>query len=152
MSTIRIGELAEQAGVNIETIRYYERRGLIDRPARSTGGHRAFDLDAVQLIRAIKAAQSLGFTLAEIEELTELTFRQRNAVQVTERAQAKIREIDEKIALFQEMRQALSRVIEAECDSLLTCSGGDDCPVYDLVERNTHEPQRRCSTSDRSCS
>lgn len=145
VSTIRIGELAQQAGVNIETIRYYERRGLLARPPRSTGGHRAFDADAVKLIRAIKAAQSLGFSLAEIEEITELTARRGSSREVREQATTKISEIDSKIALFLDMRAALERVIEAECDSLIACSGGEDCPVHDLVEGHQHETKRSCS-------
>lgn len=147
VSSIRIGELAQQAGVNVETIRYYERRGLLERPARSTGGHRAFDMDAVKLIRAIKAAQSLGFSLAEIEELTELTVRRGNSKDVQKRATAKINEIDRKIALFLEMRAALERVIEAECDSFLACSGGEACPLHDQGKGDGHETKRNCSTS-----
>ena len=141
---LRIGDLAQRAGVNIETVRYYERRGLLARPARSPGGHRAFEADAVKLIRAIKAAQSLGFTLAEIEEITALTARRTGSAEVRDRATAKIREIDRKVALFLEMRAALERVIEAECDSLIACSGGEPCPVHDLTE-GQHETRRRCS-------
>lgn len=145
VNPIRIGDLAQQAGVNIETIRYYERRGLLERPARSPGGHRAFGMDAVKLIRAIKAAQRLGFSLAEIEEITDLTVRRGSSSEVRERATAKIREIDGKIELFLEMRSALERVIEAECDSLIACSGGAACPVHDLVEGHQHETKRSCS-------
>jgi DNA-binding transcriptional MerR regulator len=65
---VRIGELAEQAGVNVETLRYYERRGLLPEPVRSPGGHREYGEDAVRFVRAVKEAQTLGFTLAEIEE------------------------------------------------------------------------------------
>jgi len=71
MTALRAGELASRAGVNPETIRYYERRGLLGTPERTLGGHRIYDEDAVTLLRVIKAAQALGFTLAEVEELVE---------------------------------------------------------------------------------
>lgn len=66
---LRTGEVAEQAGVNIQTLRYYERRGLIAEPARGPGGHRAYPSDTVTLIGVIRAAQRLGFTLDEVTEL-----------------------------------------------------------------------------------
>ncbi|HVD13202.1 MAG TPA: MerR family transcriptional regulator [Actinomycetota bacterium] len=72
---MRIGEVAELAGVNVETLRYYERRGLLAAPERSPAGHRAYDEDAVRFVRAIKEAQGLGFTLAEIEEHLRLARR-----------------------------------------------------------------------------
>jgi DNA-binding transcriptional MerR regulator len=72
---VRIGEVAERAGVNVETLRYYERRGLLPEPPRSEGGHREYGADAIRFIRAVKEAQSLGFSLAEIEEYLRLTRR-----------------------------------------------------------------------------
>ena len=69
---MRIGTAAAQAGVNIQTLRYYERRGLLPRPPRRTSGYREFPDDAVRIVRFIKRAQDLGFTLDEIEELLRL--------------------------------------------------------------------------------
>ncbi|MCX4632946.1 MerR family transcriptional regulator [Streptomyces sp. NBC_01443] len=70
MSTgLRSGQVAEAAGVNIQTLRYYERRGLLAEPERSNGGHRLYGEDAVTALRVIKAAQRLGFTLDEVAEL-----------------------------------------------------------------------------------
>lgn len=66
---LRSGQVAEAAGVNIQTLRYYERRGLLAEPERSNGGHRLYDEDAVTALRVIKAAQRLGFTLDEVAEL-----------------------------------------------------------------------------------
>lgn len=66
---LRTGELAERAGVNVQTLRYYERRGLLAAPVRRPSGQREYSEDAVRLLRTIKAVQRLGFTLAEIEEL-----------------------------------------------------------------------------------
>ena len=67
-----IAEAAQQAGVNVQTIRYYERRGLLSRPARRTSSYRQYSLDAIRVVRFIKRAQDLGFTLDEIAELLEL--------------------------------------------------------------------------------
>src|SRR6185312_11748393 len=65
---MRVGEVAERAGVNVETLRYYERRGLLPAPDRDPSGHRRYDEDTVRLLRAIKEAQAVGFTLTEIGE------------------------------------------------------------------------------------
>jgi DNA-binding transcriptional MerR regulator len=93
---MRIGELADRAGVNIETLRYYERRGLLPEPVRSPAGHRAYDEDAVRFVRAIKETQSLGFTLAEIEEYLRLIRRQNPSAAMRSRVAARIGEIDGK--------------------------------------------------------
>ena len=67
-----ISEAAEQAGVNVQTLRYYERRGLLPKPPRQTSGYREFPDDAVRVVRFIKRAQELGFSLNEVEELLRL--------------------------------------------------------------------------------
>ena len=69
---MRTGEVARAAGVNTQTLRYYERRGLLAEPARSHGGHRAYPPEAVATLRVIKAAQRLGFTLDEVAELLDV--------------------------------------------------------------------------------
>ena len=74
---MRAGEAARRAGVNVETLRYYERRGLLPVPARMPGGHRRYDEDAVRFLRAIKDTQALGFTLAEIEDYLRVVRRGR---------------------------------------------------------------------------
>ena len=135
---MRIGELARRAGVNVQTVRYYERRGLIDRPARSTGGHREYDADDVAFLRGIRAAQGLGFTLAEIEEIAELSAKRLDAHDVRERAEAKIREIDDKVDALLAMRASLERVIDAGCDSLIACTGTRCCPIRDTAKETTH--------------
>lgn len=68
---LRSGELAAAAGVNVQTLRYYERRGLLDEPDRTLGGHRVYAPDAVIVLRVIKAAQRLGFTLDDVADLLE---------------------------------------------------------------------------------
>lgn len=135
---MRIGELARRAGVSVQTVRYYERRGLLDRPVRSTGGHREYDADALAFLRGIRAAQGLGFTLAEIEEIAELSANRHDTHDVRERAEAKIREIDEKMNALHAMRSSLERVIDAGCDSLIACTGDRCCPIRDTGKETTH--------------
>ena len=71
MNGLRSGQVARAAGVNQQTLRYYERRGLLAEPARTPGGHRVYPAEAVTVLRVIKAAQRLGFSLAEVAELLE---------------------------------------------------------------------------------
>jgi DNA-binding transcriptional MerR regulator len=129
---LRTGELAERAGVNVQTLRYYERRGLLAAPARRPSGQREYAEDAVRLLRTIKAVQRLGFTLAEIEELLELSEHRRGTQELHQRAQAKVAEIDARIGQLQQMRQTLVAVLAAECDSLTDCSCGLGCPLPEL--------------------
>jgi DNA-binding transcriptional MerR regulator len=130
---LRTGELAERAGVNVQTLRYYERRGLLAAPARRPSGQREYPEDAVGLLRTIKAAQRLGFSLAEIEELLDLSEHRRGTGELHRRAEAKVAEIDAKIAQLTRMRQALLTVLDADCDSLTDCSCGLGCPLPDLA-------------------
>jgi DNA-binding transcriptional MerR regulator len=130
---LRSGELAERAGVNVQTLRYYERRGLLAAPARRPSGQREYAPDAVGLLRTIKAAQRLGFTLAEIEELQTLSEHRRGTGELRRRAAAKVTEIDAKIVQLTRMRQALEAVMAADCASLTDCSCGygRQLPVLD---------------------
>lgn len=129
---LRTGELAERAGVNIQTLRYYERRGLLATPARRPSGQREYGEDAVRLLRTIKATQRLGFTLTEIQELLDLSEHRRGTDELHQRAQAKLAEIDAKIAQLTRVRQTLQAVLTAECDSLIDCSCGLGCPLPEL--------------------
>jgi MerR family transcriptional regulator, mercuric resistance operon regulatory protein len=124
---LRSGEVAEQAGVNLQTLRYYERRGLLAAPARTTGGHRVYPVDTVALLRVIKTAQRLGFTLDEVAELLE-TGRRHPTPDLRQRAMDKITEIDAKIADLTAMRTTLAQVVAARCDSLTNCTCAD-CPI-----------------------
>jgi MerR family copper efflux transcriptional regulator len=119
--TMRIGEAAAQAGVSIQTLRYYERRGIITKPARRPSGYREYSPDVVRLIRLIKWAQNLGFTLDEIKEMTGLIQNQVRGGAVRARAAAKIRDVDEKIHRLQTMRAAL--------EALADCSCNGKCPI-----------------------
>jgi DNA-binding transcriptional MerR regulator len=129
---LRTGELAERAGVNIQTLRYYERRGLLAAPARRPSGQREYGQDAVRLLRAIKATQRLGFTLAEIQELLDLSEHRRGTDELHRRGQAKLVEIDARIAQLTRVRKTLQSVLAADCDSLTDCSCGLGCPLPEL--------------------
>jgi DNA-binding transcriptional MerR regulator len=122
---VRVGEAAARAGVNVETLRYYERRGLLPEPEREPSGHRRYDEETVQFLRAIKDAQALGFTLTEIADFLKAARRSRapsEALRV--RMAAKIDEIDGRIAGLQRMRGELARVVGCACDSLDHCTCG----------------------------
>lgn len=126
---LRIGEVARSAGVNIQTLRYYERRGLVVPPFRRHSGQREYDEEDVRRVRIIKAAQRLGFTLAEIREMFDLSAHRRATGELHARALAKLAEIDARIAALQAMRADLTAVVDAECDSLTDCSCGRACPL-----------------------
>jgi len=132
MTGLRTGEVAGRAGVNIQTLRYYERRGLIAEPVRSTGGHRTYPPDTVALIGIIKAAQRLGFTLDEIVELLETSQRRHRTPDLKQRALDKIAEIERKMADLAAIRAALTEVVAAECDSLTHCTC-PNCPLPSAV-------------------
>jgi redox-sensitive transcriptional activator SoxR len=122
---VRVGEVAERAGVNVETLRYYERRGLLPAPDRDPSGHRRYDEDAVRLVRAIKEAQAVGFTLAEIREYLRASRRSSSPSEVLRvRMAEKIDEIDGRIAGLRRMREELARVVGCACDSLDHCTCG----------------------------
>jgi Hg(II)-responsive transcriptional regulator len=127
---MRIGEVAEQAGVNIQTLRYYERRGLLPEPQRGSSGYRAYDPDSVRLVRFIKRAQELGFTLREIEDLIELRQSPRRGTEVRAVASAKVEDIERRIRQLKAMRKALGGLVAA-CD----CEGGTlACPIIEALD------------------
>src|SRR5580765_4164069 len=122
---MRVGEVAARAGVNVETLRYYERRGLLPEPERAPSGHRRCDEETVRFLVAIKEAQAGGFTLAEIAEYLRAA---RRATAPTEalrvRMAAKIDEIDARVAALRRMRGELARVVGCACTSLDHCTCG----------------------------
>jgi redox-sensitive transcriptional activator SoxR len=122
---MRVGELAARAGVNVETLRYYERRGLLPEPDRGPGGHRRYDEETLRFIRAIKEAQAVGFTLTEIEEYLRAVRRSTApSEELRIRMAAKIDEIDAQIGRLRRMREELARVVGCACDSLDRCTCG----------------------------
>jgi len=130
--TLRTGELADAAGVNVQTLRYYERRGLLAEPRRSPGGHRLYPAEALTLLRVIRTAQRLGFTLDEVAELVDLgTHRhgRRPDTGLQRRAGAKLAEIEARIADLETIADALRSAIAAGCDDLTTCAATRCCPL-----------------------
>ena len=122
---MRVGEVAERAGVNVETLRYYERRGLLPAPDRTPSGHRRYDEETVRFLGAIKEAQAVGFTLAEIADVLRASRRSAapsDALRV--RMAAKIDEIDARVAALRRMRDDLARVVGCACTSLDHCTCG----------------------------
>lgn len=129
---LRSGELADAAGVNLQTLRYYERRGLLAEPARSPGGHRLYPAEALTTLRVIKTAQRLGFTLHEVAELVDLgTHRhgRRPETSLQRRAAVKLTEIENKIADLQVIAASLRAALNAGCDDLATCATTSCCPL-----------------------
>ena len=125
VTAVRVGEVAERAGVNVETLRYYERRGLLPTPARTPSGHRRYDEETVRFLGAIKEAQAVGFTLAEIAEYLRAARRSTapsEALRV--RMAAKIDQTDARIAALRRMRDELARVVGCACTSLDHCTCG----------------------------
>lgn len=127
--SMRTGQVARQAGLGVQTLRYYERRGLIPEPARSPGGHRAYPPETVGLLRAIKAAQRLGFTLDEVAELLH-GGRHHGHVRsgLRQHAVAKLTQIDARIRDLTAVRDTLAAVVTAGCDDLTDCSS-PACPL-----------------------
>ncbi|MBW2460435.1 MAG: heavy metal-responsive transcriptional regulator [Deltaproteobacteria bacterium] len=125
--SLKIGEVATRAGVRVDTVRYYERAGLIAEPPRRQSGFRQYSPDVVRRIRFIRRAKDLGFSLKEIQELLSLRADPRSTCkQVRAQAEAKIADIDSRISTLRKMKRALSEVTAP-------CSGGDapaaECPI-----------------------
>ena len=128
---LKIGEVAERSGVNLQTIRYYEREGLLPKPPRLSSGYRVFPESAVRRVRFIKRAQELGFTLAEIRELLSLRIDAvGDSSQVRVLARAKIRDIDEKIHTLTAIKEALTSVTD-RCSG---CGPASECPILDSID------------------
>ncbi len=126
-----IGKAAEQGGVNLQTIRYYEREKLLPRAPRMSSGYRSFDEETVRRIRFIKRAQELGFTLAEIRQLLSLRIdHQRPSAEVRALALHKIAEIEGKIQTLSSMKSVLEHLTDQ-------CSGhgpAGECPILASID------------------
>ena len=132
------GELARDAGVNRETLRFYEKQGLLPRPARTANGHRRYEPEAVAILSLIKRGQDLGFTLAEIRDLIR-GFERPGAVcgDVCQAIEAKIGRVDHELARLRSQRERLSR-LRAACPRTRPLR---ECPV--IVELKGTTPRRR---------
>lgn len=128
-----IGKLAKAAVVGIETIRFYERKGLIKKPQRLDGGFRYYSSSEISRIRFIKRAQELGFTLKEIKEILEIQLKKKiTGGQVREKAQEKIDEIRQKVTDLKQMEESLKKLAQI-------CGEGEqairECRIFECFEK-----------------
>jgi MerR family copper efflux transcriptional regulator len=132
MQKLTISRLAQLGGVNLETVRYYERRGLLPKPPRTQAGYRQFPPDAAQRLRFIKRAQELGFSLEEIGELLALRIApEPNRADIRARAEAKIADIEGKMKTLVAMKRML-RGLVGRCQQ----GGSAECPILASLERS----------------
>lgn len=144
MTSMTIGRVAKLAGVGVETIRFYERQGLIKEPPRRVSGYRQYPPDTVDQLRFIRRAKELGFTLREIKELINLRDGSgRHRSEVRKLAEAKIRDIDQKLVRLQAMRSALYGLVES-----CACGGRPTCPILEALNDPEDEPATRRRTPD----
>ena len=131
-SVLTIGKLANAAGVGVETIRFYEREGLLPKPPRKRSGYRQYPPDAVARVMFIRSAKDLGFTLKEITALLELRVDpDKSCADVRALAKAKIVDVEEKMADLARIRGALEKLAKA-------CRGKgptSECPILDAIEK-----------------
>ncbi len=128
---LKIGQVAKLAEISVETVRYYERQGLLENPPRKESGYRQYPPEAISRIRFIKKAKEVGFALKEIKELLSLRLDSTATCEdVRSRAGAKIYDIEQKIQALQKMKQALA-------DLTAACNGDapvSRCPILQALE------------------
>jgi Cu(I)-responsive transcriptional regulator len=127
---IRIGEVARRADVNVQTLRYYERRGLLPSPRRRPSGYREYSLETVRLVRFIKRAQQLGFNLQDAGELIALRehpAQNRRVVRAV--AMRKVADIAGRIRRLTAMQKALEQLVKA-CE----CGASSECPIIEALD------------------
>lgn len=131
MNNLTIGQLAKEAQVNVETVRYYERRGLVPEPPRRESGYRQYSPDSVARIRFIKRAQELGFSLREISELLALRIDPYTTCgDIKRKAELKIADIEGKIRTLRNMKSALTKLVSS-------CRGRgptSECPILEMLD------------------
>jgi Hg(II)-responsive transcriptional regulator len=128
---MRSSEVASRAGVNVQTLRYYERRGILPEPRRSDSGYRSYGIEAVRAVRFIKGAQQLGFSLEEIDSLLGLAAGgPSNCEAAKTLATEKVGELERKMACLSAMRDSLRELV-ATCDR---SPDKRDCPLLEAIE------------------
>lgn len=132
MESLSIGQVADAAGVGVETVRFYQRKGLIEEPPRDGTRHRRYPSDTIVRLRFIRGAQNLGFSLKEIEDLLQLRLAHgATKADVKVRAEEKVADIEIKIRDLRRMRDSLLKLIGA-------CQGTgplEDCPILEAFDR-----------------
>lgn len=133
---LTIGQLAKSANTKMTTIRYYERRGLLDPLKRSPAGYRLYSEDAIAILNFIKNAQYLGFTLDEIHELIHLNADENdNHHAIIHKTEEKIRTVEDKITSLEKMKQALHKIVH-ECKEKYTSENSNRCPIIEMLNEN----------------
>ncbi len=131
VKSLTIGRLAREVGVNLETVRYYERRGLLPKPPRSTSGYRLFPVEAARRLRFIRRAQELGFSLGEIRELLLLRVAPTaKSADGRRRAQAELTDSEAEIRSLQSIKEAL-RELTKTCSG---CGSVRECPILESLD------------------
>ena len=136
MKTLTIGQVAKQAGVGLETLRFYERKGLIDEPPRRASGYREYPPDIIERVKFIKRAKELGFSLKEIAELLSLRVDpETTSRDVKRRAEAKLADVKDKIRTLRRVERALAKLVAS-------CSGKgptSDCPILENLNQKKED-------------
>jgi Hg(II)-responsive transcriptional regulator len=141
VNALKIGELAKCSGVGIETIRYYERQGLLAEPDRRPSGYRQYDESVVSRLQFIRRVKELGFTLSEIKELLGLWFEQNTkCVHVRQQAERKVSDLENKIRSLQRMKRSLKKIV-SQCENR---DAVDKCPLWLGLD----EPRKNASADD----
>lgn len=136
MNTLTIGKLAKQAGIGIETVRFYERQGLIQPPDRTDSNYRIYPADEVQRLRFIKRAKVLGFTLNEIKELLFIKHDPHaTKADIKNRTLAKIEAVKQKIHDLTRIKEALEH-LSSSCDGHGPL---EECPILEALDSNGDE-------------
>ena len=133
MDSLKIGEVSKRTGIGVETVRFYEREGLIAPPPRGSSGYRAYPADVVRRLAFIRHAKELGFTLKEIRELLSLRVDPKASCStVKKRAQVKVADIEERIGSLRKMRRTLRTLVTA-CDERKPTT---ECPILGALDRS----------------
>jgi len=142
MSKLTIGKLAKEAKVGVETVRFYERKGLIQRPKRNGSQFREYDPDNIRRIRFIKRTQEVGFTLKEVKDLLGLRVSSRATCgDVRKRTDKKLLEIERKISDLKEMKRSLKKLSDACFEKKTSTS---NCPILECFEGECFEGGGKC--------
>ena len=136
METLTIGQVAKKTDVGLETIRFYEREGLIESPPRRPSGYRAYPVETVARVRFIRTAKDLGFSLKEIGELLSLRVDPvGSCAEIRTIAESKITDIDERVRALQRIRRSLHKLVTA-CEAREPTS---ECPILESLEKETRK-------------
>jgi DNA-binding transcriptional MerR regulator len=138
---LKIGEVARRAGIGVETLRFYERSGLLDRPARTEGGYRLYDAEALKTLEFIRRAQALGFSLEEIKRIiAESRAGQRPCAEVRETVRRRLVELDEQMAQIRRFRNALAATLKQWDEK--GYADGDFCGLIESSDLSAVKPER----------